>query len=222
MNACTPYRDELGAHVLGGLEEAEAAAVRAHLDGCASCRAEHERLAGAVPLLALARSAPERAPDRLRDRVVAAAAQRRSRRLWAGAVAAALLLGTVLGGVTVRQLLPPAQPVVAVPVRAVEPSDASGWVTFREDRGEVVVGIEIEGLEPLEEPGVYEAWLYEVDRRIVSIGQLTPVDGTVTVTLTAEGPVERFRGFWVTAEPDRRDPAQDGPTVVRAPVPQTR
>jgi anti-sigma factor RsiW len=35
----------LGAYLLGGLSAHEEAAVRAHLDGCAQCRAEHDELA---------------------------------------------------------------------------------------------------------------------------------------------------------------------------------
>ena len=35
----------LGAYVLGGLSAPEEAAVRAHLEGCAPCRAEHNELA---------------------------------------------------------------------------------------------------------------------------------------------------------------------------------
>ena len=37
--------------------------------------------------------------------------------------------------------------------------------------------------------------------------------------LTAPGSLEDYRGLWVTAEPDRRDPAHEGPTVVRARLP---
>jgi anti-sigma factor RsiW len=38
-------RELLGAYVLGGLAAQEASAVRAHLDRCARCQAEHEKLA---------------------------------------------------------------------------------------------------------------------------------------------------------------------------------
>ncbi|RYJ05278.1 MAG: zf-HC2 domain-containing protein [Actinomycetales bacterium] len=38
-------RESLGAFVLGHLDPIETARVRAHLDGCAACRAEHEALA---------------------------------------------------------------------------------------------------------------------------------------------------------------------------------
>jgi anti-sigma factor RsiW len=47
----------LGAYVLGGLSEAEETAVRAHLDRCALCRAEHEELAEVPPWLDLLASA---------------------------------------------------------------------------------------------------------------------------------------------------------------------
>ncbi len=46
---------QLGAFVLGGLSAAEAAAVRAHLDACVQCRAEHEELAAAPSWLDLLR-----------------------------------------------------------------------------------------------------------------------------------------------------------------------
>jgi hypothetical protein len=36
---------QLGAFLLGGLAAHEAAAIRAHLGGCAQCRAEHDELA---------------------------------------------------------------------------------------------------------------------------------------------------------------------------------
>lgn len=38
-------QESLGAFVLGHLDQAETARVRAHLDGCAACRAEYEALA---------------------------------------------------------------------------------------------------------------------------------------------------------------------------------
>ena len=41
----------LGAYLLGGLSAEQEAAVRAHLDHCASCRAEHDELACVPPWL---------------------------------------------------------------------------------------------------------------------------------------------------------------------------
>lgn len=47
-------REELGAYVLGALPDDEAAAVRAHLERCAECRAAHDEIAGLPRLLDLA------------------------------------------------------------------------------------------------------------------------------------------------------------------------
>lgn len=44
-------REQLGAFALGALHESESAAVRAHLDGCAACRAEYEQIAPLAGLL---------------------------------------------------------------------------------------------------------------------------------------------------------------------------
>jgi Putative zinc-finger len=57
--ACRHWREQLGAYALGHLDPDEHAAVQAHLDGCAECRAEAEELAAVARLLPLAD------PDRL-------------------------------------------------------------------------------------------------------------------------------------------------------------
>jgi anti-sigma factor RsiW len=51
---CREWRESLAAHALGRLSEEERAALRAHLEGCAECRAELESLAGVARLLPLA------------------------------------------------------------------------------------------------------------------------------------------------------------------------
>jgi len=110
---CREWRETLGAHALGQLPEEERAALEAHLEGCAECRAELESLAGVARLLPLAD--PERfgtapaPPPSLGDRIAATIrAERRGtrrRRLRMGlafsgatAVAAAVLAIFVLPG----------------------------------------------------------------------------------------------------------------------------
>lgn len=222
MSGCTELRELLGAYVLGGLDPDEAVAVERHLEGCAGCRAEHAELATTPGLLDLARDAPPEVPTRVRDRIVAAAAERRSGRRWALVAAAVAVVAAVLGGLAGWQLAPAPAVDVAVPLESVEPFDGAGWAVFRPDDGQVVVRLEVDGLEPLEDPAVYEAWLSTTDERIVSIGQLGDVDEAVTVELTVQGSMDDYDGFWITAEPDRRDPAHDGPTVLRAYVPDGR
>src|SRR5690348_4046666 len=63
----------VAAFVLGACDDEEAALVRAHIGGCASCRALARRLSQAADVLPLA--VPEiRPPDRLRASILAAAA----------------------------------------------------------------------------------------------------------------------------------------------------
>lgn len=222
ISGCTELRELLGAYVLGGLHPDETLAVERHLEACAGCRAERAELATAPALLDLATEAPPEVPRRVRDRIVAAAAERRSRRRWALVAAAVGVVATLLGGLAGWQLAPAPAVDVAVPLESVEPFDGSGWAVFRPDDGRIVVRLEVEGLEPLEDPAVYEAWLSTTDERVVSIGQLGEIDEVVTTELTVRGSMDDYDGFWITAEPDRRDPAHDGPTVVRAYVPDGR
>jgi anti-sigma factor RsiW len=108
---CRRWRENLGALVLGQLDDEERAATAAHLDGCAECRAELDLLvpvAEALPLAdprqLAATPAPSRSlPYRIAHRIAAEKRARRRRRLGIGigvatatacvAVVAALLLG---------------------------------------------------------------------------------------------------------------------------------
>ena len=112
------WRHALGAYALGDLPAEEQAAVDAHLEGCAECRAEAESLAGVAALLPLAdparfsQPAPQPPPE-LAARVAATIGSerrgRRTRRRWrrgfgfalagaAAAVAAVLAIVLLPGG----------------------------------------------------------------------------------------------------------------------------
>jgi hypothetical protein len=96
---CREWRESLGAHALDQLPEEERAALDAHLEGCAECRAELESLADVARLLPLADpehfgTAPAPPPS-LADRVVSTIrAERRSQRRHR------LRLGLAFSGVT--------------------------------------------------------------------------------------------------------------------------
>ncbi len=222
MSACDELRLELGAYVLGGLSEAEHRRVRQHLERCLACRREHEELAGLPALLGLAGSpSPASPPAGLRERVLSAAARRRSRNRWLLAVAAAALLGLLIGASTVLWLdRSPGQPVV-VELASEASWDAAGRAAFSWSEGELTVRLMLRDVAQLEEQQVYEAWLAPVSGGPpVSIGTFDPDrSGQVDVRLRARGPLMRWRSFWVTAEPDASDPSHDGPTVVAAPIP---
>ncbi len=218
--ACDRYRYELGAYVLDAVDPQTAEELEAHLATCPACRAEHEEIAGVPALLELAREAPPVAPARVRDRVIAAAARRRTRRRWMATTTAAAAAAALIGGFAGWRISPSPEPVIAVPLAEVEPFQASGWAHFRLEGERVVVELDVDGLEELPGSGVYEAWLSTNDDQIVSIGLLdVDDDGRSSVALIADGPPERYRGFWVTAEPDDEDPAHDGPTVLEARMP---
>jgi hypothetical protein len=218
--ACEPYRHDLGAYVVGGLAPEEVQALEEHLASCGSCQEEHHELATLPPLLDLAREPGPQVPARVRDRVVAAAARRQGRRRGAMATAAAALVAA-LAGVAVGLLVSPApDPIIAVPLESVEPfEDATGWARLHPEEDRLVVALDVQGLAPVTEPEVYEAWLYTGDERIVSIGQLELDDGQVRAELVAHGDLDDYRGFWITVEPDKRDPAHEGQTVLRASLP---
>jgi hypothetical protein len=102
---CRQWRERVGAFALGGLDEAEHAAVQAHLDGCPDCRAEAEALAPVAMLLrradpehmAEAPRPPARVGRRLFARIRAERRAERRRRFrlgfaFAGAAASLVLM----------------------------------------------------------------------------------------------------------------------------------
>ena len=80
MVAHADISDMLGAWALDGCNDTEAAAVRAHLAGCADCAAQARRLRSAVGWLGIDRVQP--APADLRRSVLAAARARRPPAAW--------------------------------------------------------------------------------------------------------------------------------------------
>ncbi|MEW1865182.1 zf-HC2 domain-containing protein [Streptomyces sp. NBC_00669] len=103
----TPHVD-VGAYLLGALDDAQMSAFEEHLAGCDECGRELDELSGVVPVLAELREDgigfPEPPGDALLDRLLRQVSgerrARRRRRLVAVAVAAAL----VVGGPTVAVL----------------------------------------------------------------------------------------------------------------------
>lgn len=127
-------RELIGSYVLGQLDGADHAAVRTHVDSCASCRAEARALSPLASSLrtldpAHLTSTPELPPD-LGERVVERIrqdrrAQNRSRLLRRGGaallVAASLVVAFTVGRVTVPATPPgpPVQPVTLTVVSGV-------------------------------------------------------------------------------------------------------
>ena len=145
-------RELLGAHVLGHLDDVEAGAVRAHLDGCGACRAEvadleplvarldavdpihlDERPSPAADLGARIRSAiaAEQAEHEVRDLADRReAAHHRSRRrttlLAAAAAVVVLALGVGVGLGRATAPAPPAVPLEAISLGVDPPGERTG------------------------------------------------------------------------------------------------
>ncbi|MFW6010201.1 MAG: anti-sigma factor family protein [Actinomycetota bacterium] len=225
MSRCEEIRPDLAGYALGGLDDAEVAAVEEHTADCAVCARELADLRDSAALLAVAgRQAPPPVPEHVREQVLASAVRSHRRRRTVLAVAAAIVVVAVALGAGVLGYLDRGQPTdVAVPLESVEPYEASGEVAFREDGGTLTVQIDVDGLEPLDDPAVYEAWLYTEEGSVVSLERVEGVDdGVAELEATIDGPMERFKRFWITAEPDRDESEHQGPTVVYAPVPHLR
>jgi len=83
--SCREWRESLGAYALGGLPADELAALEAHLEGCAGCRAEAAALHGVARLLPLAdptrigEPAPH-PPAALGERIAATIGEERKRK----------------------------------------------------------------------------------------------------------------------------------------------
>jgi predicted anti-sigma-YlaC factor YlaD len=98
---CRQWREQLGAYSLGHLDPDERAAVRAHLDACAECRAEAESLAAVARVLPVADPArlgrTETAPSSVAEGVFA----RIDRERQAKRKGLRLRVGLALAGATV-------------------------------------------------------------------------------------------------------------------------
>ena len=179
-------REELEAMVapwvLDALDPAEAEAVRAHVEGCASCRevaARLRRVVGALPL-GVDEVSP---PARLRDRVLAAAAaspraaapaakpvrrpsprrtappigQRMPAFALAAVAAVALLIGVLIGQVTLHSQQ--SGPQVARFTLTGHQDMAAAGATVVDLKNEGVAFVDFRGLPPPGANRVYEVWL---------------------------------------------------------------
>jgi anti-sigma factor RsiW len=168
---CLTLRPLIGSYVLGGLDEEEAAILRAHLATCPGCAAEHARLAPLPGLLTLAAGAeaavadppPPALEERLLDAVAREAPVRRRRRHprlrrpgWvpiglatAAAAAAAVAVLVLAGGsgAPPRYDLP-LQASAAVP-------QAHAWAELHQVSGGTAMHLWVKGM-PHDARAVYE------------------------------------------------------------------
>jgi hypothetical protein len=204
-DACRELRAALGAVALGGADPAEEVALRAHLDGCAECRAELRELtsvAAALPLVDPANVTggllqPSPALARLvLDRVAAERTARRSRtrRRFVGAGAGLVAIAAAIVGLLL--LVPSSSPSGTHVVFASKPG-VSASATLRPRASGTEVVFHVSGLHDGE---YYWLWLTGDDGDRIAAGTFRGTPGTSDLVMNAGLPLTEARRIWVTNE----------------------
>ena len=190
---CRPWRELLGAYVLGHLATDERVALEAHVDGCAACRGELDELrplARALPAADPAHLGTRPAPPAdLADRVAArvrAARKIQLRRRWKVGVAAVAAAAIV--AVTTLAVSNAMQPergsereVFAFPVLPAGVIATAFLYPPEKGTPGVEVWLEVEGLEP---GGSYAVWVERVSTgERVRCGTFHAVEGQTHIVL---------------------------------------
>jgi hypothetical protein len=197
MSEHARYQDDVGAYLLGALNELERHAFERHLAGCPECQEEVERLRPAAEALpgSVVQLAP---PAGLKKRLMAEVeGSRHSRPRFSlpriprlAFVPAALLLGLVIG-FGVAQLGDDSRTVTATVARAMP--EAGGTLEISGDDGT----LRLHDMPDLGEERVYQVWYQHGDRlapaRTFEIGR----SGVGTVELRD---VQNTDGVFVTRE----------------------
>ena len=215
--------------VLGALDPAELEEVKAHVEGCASCREVASRLrrvVGALPLTV--DEVPP--PARLRDRVMAAAgasarqaapvatpvrrpspprrtaAPRMPVYALAAVAVVALLIGILIGQVTLRSQQPSSPQVARFTLTGHQDmSAASASVVDLKTDG--VALVDFRGLPPPGTNRLYEVWLVPAKGDPVPVAVFVPDSGGAGVVLVNHS----LSGYSVMAVTN--EPAPDGSTA---------
>jgi len=230
-------REELGAYVLGALEPAEAEAISAHLETCAECRAERDRLAALPPLLDLVSDAAADDPATLAPPEPLEATVLRGFRerppaprrrfglagrlprpaiaaLGAAAGVALTMLVLTLAGTFEDEPAEPAEHVVALSGPG---GRAEATVAFR-PRG-ARVRLRGDELAPTGPREVYELWFVGPRGRVSAGTFKVADDGWVDLYFYAAADREHYDRIGITREPDALDPARNGPRVLGGGLP---
>jgi anti-sigma-K factor RskA len=226
---------DLGAYLLGALDDDERAAVEEHLTVCEECRADAAELEATAALLARA-AAPAALPADLEERTLRAVREaagvteaeprpRKRRRAWprlalagglAVALAAAVFAGTRLDGEDAPGSLE---------LRATlsSPAGQTATATVREAGIGRVIDFRTDQLPILPKGEYYELWFVGPGDRPgspnrISAGTFHPDEqGRSHVRFTAAVDPAAYPALAVTAEPGDGNPAPSRPDVLRSP-----
>ena len=211
LDPCRDLRGALGAAALEGIDPPDDIALRAHLDGCAACRAELRELTlvaralASVPLSAVD-AAPAEPSGALGELVLDRLARerhavhsRRVRRVLtstgvfvsvaAAVIAAVLVIGSGSGGVGTRVVLP-----------AVGDERATATATLRDKPEGTEVEMTVSGLH---RGDYYWLWVTDANGKRLPAGTFQGSDHPLEMRLTAALRLAEARRIWVTDADDR-------------------
>jgi hypothetical protein len=208
-DTCRDWRGALGAAALGVIDPVEEIGLRAHLDGCASCRAELRDLTAvasaltAVPVMDVI-TAPAEPSSTLGGRVLARVAHERAarhkrhiRRLAAGVGALATVAAAIVALVLVvgGSSQPPATSVAMAGAPG-----AHATARLRSQATGTAIDVKVAGLDPHR---YYWLWLTGDDDHRMAAGTFTGSSQPSDIRLTAAVPLDEARRIWVTDEDNK-------------------
>ncbi len=202
--ACRDWRGDLAIEALGRLDEPARAALHAHIDGCAQCRAalaELTTVAGALDLADVSRIGdadlplpPQELGDRILDGLQTERVARhrhRTRGFFAAAVGIAAALVVVLAvAVGTRG----GQHGTVVALRSSDHDVHATAVLYPETSG-TRVQLRVDGLDDRE---WYWLWVTGADGKRVAAGTFSASSDRENVTMTAALSLPRTKRVWVT------------------------
>ncbi len=200
--ACREWRAALGAAALGGIDPAEDVALRAHLDGCAECRAELRELSSVARMLPLvdADSLNDALPqpsgtlgERVLDSVARERQARTLRRRHRALAAAGAVLVAAAAIVAVVMFVPSSSHATKVVFPTENGVSASATLHARPAGTELA--FHVQGLHPGD---YYWLWVTGDDGDRIAAGTFQGSSQPVNVTMTAALPLQEARRVWVT------------------------
>ena len=216
--ACRDWRGALGAAALGVIDPVEEIGLRAHLDGCASCRAELRDLTAVAHALAAVPvtdviAAPAEPSGTLGPRVLARVAHERDarhkrhvRRVAAGVGALAAVAAVIVALILVVGGGNSAPPATSVAMAGVPGAHATA--RLRSQAAGTAIDVKVTGLDPHR---YYWLWLTGDDDHRMPAGTFTGSVQPADIRLMAAVPLDEARRIWITDEHDK--------VVLDAPIP---
>lgn len=207
-DACRELRSALGAVALGNADPVEALALRAHLDGCAECRAELRELtsvAAALPLADFGRlddDLSQPAPDLATQVLGRVSAERSARRVRTHRrfVAAVATVTAIAAALVAFVLVVPDRSPAGTKVVFASSGGVSAEAVLRARAAGTEVEFHVSGLHQGE---YYWLWLTGDDKDRVAAGTFQGTENPSELVMTAALPLRDTRRIWVTDDHDK-------------------